>query len=141
MVTRCGTSTRSIAVFTGHIESHWSHVGPATNLGNPVVVDIAMSNANAATHSGALDALSLNTSGLAYEDYNTIQAAWPSTTANPEGVVRTVSSFGYTYMVPLPVVLDHPMWNGTPPGPPSASQGQDHNWIIAAQNTLNGWNP
>ncbi|MBT3220139.1 MAG: hypothetical protein HN348_13700 [Proteobacteria bacterium] len=90
---------------------------------------------------GAVDSINLNTSGLAYDKFATVQAAWPSTAANPEGVVRTVSSFDYTFMVPLPVFLDHPMWNGNPPGSPSASQGQDHNWIIAAQGALNAWSP
>ncbi len=86
-------------------------------------------------------AIALNTSGLAYEDYATIQASWPSTQANPEGVVRVLATFGYTYMVPLPVFLDHPMWGGDPPGPPDDSQGPDVNWNIAAQEALDAWSP
>ncbi|MFC1705992.1 FG-GAP-like repeat-containing protein [Planctomycetota bacterium] len=83
--------------------------------------------------------ISRNTSGVKYESYETIQDAWRSTSANPEGAVRLVSDFGYTYMVPMPVFLDHPMWNGNPPGLPSDAQGRDTNWIINAQNTLNAW--
>ncbi|MFC1705934.1 helix-hairpin-helix domain-containing protein [Planctomycetota bacterium] len=88
---------------------------------------------------GAEHALSLTKSGLVYADYKTIQDAWAKTAANPEGAVRVVSSFGYTFMVPLPVFLDHPMWHGNPPGAPSSAHSTDHNWIIAATNALNTW--
>ncbi len=88
----------------------------------------------------SLHSVSLGSGGLAYTNYQTVQAAWPSTAANPEGVVRVVADYGYTYMVPLPVFLDHPMWGGSPPGPPSDSQGQDVNWNQAAQQALNAWN-
>ena len=82
----------------------------------------------------------LNISGLDYDDYETIQAAWHSTQSNPEGAVRTVADYGYTYMVPLPVFEDHPMWEGTRPDPPhDDGNEQDHNWNIAAQQALNAW--
>jgi len=85
-------------------------------------------------------AVTLNRSGVAWEDYDRIQGAWHSTSANPEGSVRVVSTWGYTYMVPLPVFLDHPMWGGDPPGPPRDSGNeQDHNWNIAAQAALDAW--
>ncbi|MBW2256492.1 MAG: helix-hairpin-helix domain-containing protein, partial [Deltaproteobacteria bacterium] len=88
----------------------------------------------------AVHSLSLNKSGLQYDDYETVQAAWRSTAANPEGAVRVVSGFGYTYMVPLPLFQHHPMWGGTPPGPPSNSGNeQDYNWLIAAQDALDAW--
>ncbi len=88
----------------------------------------------------SLHALALRKSGLAYDAYQTIQAAWHSTSANPEGVVRLLSSYGYTYMVPLPLFLDHPMWNGNPPEPPRDSGNeQDHAWNNAAQQALDAW--
>ena len=89
----------------------------------------------------ATHAVTLNTSGLAYDGHGSVQASWPSTAANPEGVVRVVSTWDYTYMVPLPLFLDHPMWGGNPPGPPSASQGQDINWNIAANQAIQAWSP
>ena len=88
----------------------------------------------------SLHALALRKSGLAYDGYATVQAAWHSTSANPEGVVRVVSSYGYTYMVPLPIFLDHPMWGGNPPAPPRDSGNeQDHAWNSAAQQALDAW--
>ncbi len=89
----------------------------------------------------ALHAVTLNTSGLAWDGYDQVQASWPSTAANPEGAVRVVSTWSYTYMVPLPLFLDHPMWNGNPPGPPSDAQGQDINWNIAANQAIQAWSP
>jgi hypothetical protein len=84
--------------------------------------------------------LALNKSGLAYADYADIEAAWHSTAANPEGVVRVPSTFGYTYMVPLPLFLDHPMWGDSPPGPPHDSGNeQDHAWNAAAGDALDAW--
>ncbi|MBN2493435.1 MAG: helix-hairpin-helix domain-containing protein [Deltaproteobacteria bacterium] len=84
--------------------------------------------------------ISQNTSGLAYADYKTVQAAWHSTAANPEGVVRVVSSFDYTYMVPLPIFLGHPMFGSSPPGPPQDSGNeQDHAWNAASQQALDTW--
>ena len=44
-------------------------------------------------------------------------------------------------MVPLPIFLGHPMWGGSPPGPPNNAQGTDTNWNIAAQNALDAWTP
>ncbi len=86
------------------------------------------------------DAVSVNSGGLAYEDYAEVQAAWSSTSSNPEGSVRVVASFGYTYMVPLPIFLDHPMWDGDPPGAPGDSGNeQDHSWNAAAQDALEAW--
>ncbi len=88
----------------------------------------------------ASHACSLVRSGLAFEDYLTVLAAWGSTEANPEGAVYVESNFGYSYMVPLPVFLDHPMWSGSPPGPPGDDGNeQDHGWNGAAQTALNGW--
>lgn len=88
----------------------------------------------------ARQSVTLGQSGLAYADYATVQAAWRTTTANPEGAVRLLSSFGYTFIVPLPVFLDHPMWGGTPPGPPNTSGNeQDYAWNIAAQAALAAW--
>ncbi|MFH1467237.1 MAG: hypothetical protein ABIO70_22825 [Pseudomonadota bacterium] len=88
----------------------------------------------------AAHAIAVNISGLAYEDYLTVQGAWASTAANPEGSVRVVSDFGYTYMVPLPIFVGHPMWAGVEPDPPSSSGSeQDHNWIIEAQAALDAW--
>jgi hypothetical protein len=84
--------------------------------------------------------IALNVSGVPYPDFKTIQAAWRSTAANPEGAVRLVSSFGYTYMVPLPVFMDHPMYGGTRPAPPQDSGNeQDLAWNAAAQHTLSAW--
>ena len=84
--------------------------------------------------------VALNTSGLAYENFETVQAAWHSTQSNPEGVVRVEADFGYTYMVPLPVFVDHPMWDGDDPGAPGDDGNeQDYNWNIAAQDALDDW--
>lgn len=83
---------------------------------------------------------SLTRSGLAFEDHLNVLAAWESTESNPEGAVYVESDFGYSYMVPLPVFLDHPMWNGSPPEPPNDDGNeQDHGWNAAAQTTLNSW--
>jgi len=88
----------------------------------------------------ATHALSLTSSGLAYEDYDTVQGAWTSTSSNPEGSVRVVADFGYTYMVPLPIFSDHPMWDGVQPDPPAQSGSeQDYSWNIAAQDALGDW--
>ncbi len=85
-------------------------------------------------------ALTMTTSGLPYENYLTVQAAYASTSSNPEGSVRTVADFGYTYMVPLPIFSDHPMWDGVEPDPPAQSGNeQDYNWNIAAQDALDDW--
>lgn len=82
----------------------------------------------------------LNRSGLAHDEYKAIQAAWHSTAKNPEGAVRVVSKAGYVYMVPLPLFLDHPMWQGDPPSPPADSGNeQDLAWNALAQQTLNDW--
>ncbi len=90
--------------------------------------------------STATHTLTMSVSGLAYEDYDTVQGAWTSTSANPEGSVRVVASFGYTYMVPLPIFSDHPMWGGVEPDPPAQSGSeQDYNWNIAAQDALDTW--
>ncbi len=90
--------------------------------------------------STATHALSISSSGLAYEDYETVQGAWTSTSSNPEGSVRVVADFGYTYMVPLPIFSDHPMWGGVEPDPPAQSGSeQDYNWNIAAQDALDDW--
>ncbi len=87
-----------------------------------------------------LHAITLRRSGLPFTGYRTVQAAWHSTAANPEGVVRLISTTGYTYMVPLPIFLDHPMWNGNPPGPPEDSGNeQDLAWNQAAQAALDAW--
>ena len=84
--------------------------------------------------------LALNKNGLAYKDYKSIQSAWKSTSKNPEGAVRVVSSFGYVYMVPLPIFLDHPMFTGATPGAPKDSGNeQDLSWNAAAQKALNAW--
>jgi DNA uptake protein ComE-like DNA-binding protein len=85
-------------------------------------------------------AISLNKGGLAYEDYLTIQAAWKSTAANPEGVVRLSSTSGTIFMVPMPLFLNHPMWGGSPPAKPENSGNeQDLAWNAAAQQQLNAW--
>ena len=85
-------------------------------------------------------AIALTTSGLDYDNYEDVQAAWHSTQSNPEGVVRVVADFGYTYMVPLPLFVDHPMWDGADPGAPNDDGNeQDHNWNIAAQDALDDW--
>ena len=84
--------------------------------------------------------LALNKNGLAYKYYKSIQSAWHSTSKNPEGAVRVVSSSSYVYMVPLPIFLDHPMWQGTSPGAPKDSGNeQDLSWNSSAQKTLNAW--
>ncbi len=99
----------------------------------------------AATFQLALDdadrhVATLNRSGLAWGAYKAIQAAWHSTAKNPEGAVRVVSVFGYVYMVPLPLFLDHPMWWGDPPSSPQDSGNeQDLSWNAMAQQTLNDW--
>jgi len=81
-----------------------------------------------------------NRSGLEHEAYESIQAAYHSTSANPEGAVRIRATFGYTFMVPLPQVLDHPMWDGESPGPPHDSgDEQDYNWNRNAQRALDAW--
>ncbi len=86
------------------------------------------------------DSIALNTSGLAYDNFEDVQAAWHSTQANPEGVVRVEADFGYTYMVPLPVFVDHPMWDGADPGAPGDDGNeQDYNWNAAAQDALDDW--
>ena len=88
----------------------------------------------------ATHALSMTTAGLAYENYETVQGAWTSTSSNPEGSVRVVADFGYTYMVPLPIFSGHPMWGGVEPDPPAQSGSeQDYNWNIAAQDALDDW--
>ena len=85
-------------------------------------------------------AVALNKSGLGYKYYYSVQAAWKSTSKNPEGVVRVTSSTGYVFMVPLPVFQDHPMWNGTRPAAPKDSGNvQDLSWNAAAQKALNTW--
>ena len=89
----------------------------------------------------ASHSVALNTSGLAWQGYDSVQASWPSTAANPEGAVRVISTWDYTYLVPLPLFLDHPMWGGNPPGAPSDSQGQDINWNIAANQAIQAWSP
>jgi DNA uptake protein ComE-like DNA-binding protein len=82
----------------------------------------------------------LNKSGLPYDDYLTVQAAWKSTSAHPEGAVRVSSDFGYVFMVPLSLFLDHPMWGGAPPSPPKQSGNvQDLAWNAAAQQKLNAY--
>ncbi len=91
-----------------------------------------------------LHAVALNRGGVRYEQYLDLQDAWSSTGANPEGVVRLVSSFGYTYMVPLPLFKDHPMYDGEPdPGDPdSAYPGSDHPgqlWCGDQQALLDAW--
>ena len=88
----------------------------------------------------AVHTCGLNKSGLSHADYLTIQAAWKSTSANPEGAVRVSSDFGYIFMVPLPLFLDHPMWGGAPPAPPKQSGNvQDLAWNAAAQQKLNAY--
>ncbi|MBW2257353.1 MAG: hypothetical protein JRI25_22535 [Deltaproteobacteria bacterium] len=88
----------------------------------------------------SVHSIALNKSGLDYDDYDDIEAAWHSTAANPEGVARVPSTFGYTFMVPLPLLLDHPMWGGSPPGPPRDSGNeQDHAWNAAAGDALDAW--
>ena len=90
---------------------------------------------DAATH-----ACTLSRSGLSYEDYLSVLSAWSSTQDMPEGAVFVTSDFGYSYMVPLPIFLDHPMWNGSPPGAPGDDGNeQDHNWNIAAQDAIDAW--
>ena len=43
-------------------------------------------------------------------------------------------------MVPLPIFLDHPMWNSSPPAAPKDSGNeQDLAWNAAAQKALNSW--
>jgi hypothetical protein len=85
-------------------------------------------------------AIAQNTSGLAFEDYLAVQAAWQSTAAKPEGVVRVSSTSGTIFMVPMPLFLNHPMWGGNPPGTPNNSGNwQDLAWNAAAQQQLNAW--
>lgn len=92
----------------------------------------------------ALHAISLNRSGVKYEDYLDCQDAWSSTAANPEGAVRVESSFGYIYMVPLPLFKDHPMYDGLPDAgdPDSNYGGNDHPgllWCGDQQDILDAW--
>ncbi|RLB65063.1 MAG: hypothetical protein DRI90_03035 [Deltaproteobacteria bacterium] len=86
----------------------------------------------------------LNKSGLAYGDYYDLLDAWSSTTANPEGAVLVESSFSYTFMVPLPLFKDHPMYQGLPdPQDPDAVYGgNDHPgqlWCGDQQSVLDSW--
>ncbi|MBW2524801.1 MAG: hypothetical protein JRI23_11525 [Deltaproteobacteria bacterium] len=85
----------------------------------------------------------LNTSGLYYGDYARCVDAWTSTAANPGGAVRVESSFDYTYMVPLPVFTDHPMYQGQPdPGTPADFGGSDHPgqlWCGEQQGRHDAW--
>ena len=84
--------------------------------------------------------LALNKNGLAYKYYKSIQSAWHSTSKNPEGAVRVVSSSSYVYMIPLPIFLDHPMWKGTTPtAPKDSGNEQDLSWNASTQKMLNAW--
>lgn len=88
--------------------------------------------------------VALNRSGVAYGEYRTCQDAWSSTVGNPEGVVRIATTGGYTYMVPLPLFTDHPMYEGLPdPLDPSAVYGGNSNpgqlWCGDQQAILDAW--
>ncbi|MBU1535952.1 helix-hairpin-helix domain-containing protein, partial [Myxococcota bacterium] len=50
--------------------------------------------------------------GLSYNYYQTILSAWATTRDNPEGAVFMEASFGYNYMIPLPLFMDHPAFDG-----------------------------
>ena len=106
-------------------------VGRFTRIGSAFQIAVE----DATRHS-----IAQNRGGLAFEDYARVQAAWRSTSNNPEGAVRVLASSGYTFMVPLPLFLDHPMWNGNPPRPPRDSGNeQDHSWNATAQRALGAW--
>ncbi len=106
-------------------------VGEFTSYGNTFEILVQDAAAHACT---------LNRSGLAYEDYLSVLAAWSSTQDMPEGAVFVTSDFGYSYMVSLPIFLDHPMYDGNPPGPPGDDGNeQDHAWNAAAGDAIEGW--
>ncbi len=135
----------------GYVEDLWVYVTAASTVDTSslsIFDEIALTGqftSYGSTYEILLDdtethALTLNGSGLAYENYETVQAAYASTSANPEGSVRVVADFGYTYMVPLPIFSDHPCWGGVEPDPPAQSGNeQDYNWNIAANDALDEW--
>ena len=124
--TSAGVDTSSLSLF-----DEVSFTGTFIDYGS--IFEVLLSDSST-------DSLSIETSGLEYEDYGSIKAAWASTASNPEGVVLIEATFGYTYMVPLPLVLDHPMWEGSPPGAPAQSGNeQDHAWNATAQDALDAW--
>jgi hypothetical protein len=78
--------------------------------------------------------------GLDYSYYQNLTGAWPSTAANPEGAVLLEASFGYSYMIPLPLFTDHPAFDGVDIGKPrDLGNEPDYNWNINAQSLLNEW--
>ncbi|MBW2457475.1 MAG: hypothetical protein JRI68_23410, partial [Deltaproteobacteria bacterium] len=88
--------------------------------------------------------VALNKSGLPYGDYADLLDAWSSTSANPEGAVLVESSFSYTFMVPLPLFKDHPMYDGLPDPlhPDAVYGGNDHPgqlWCGDQQSILDSW--